>query len=93
MMPYDTDFPSSAEVYAAAAARDAAYASAAYASAAYYDSSVKFADNRKLIFHGDIPIDGSYIINNNLSITFSKKPKLIHRFFTKLLLGWVWVDK
>ena len=35
---------------------------------------------------------GSYLINNELSFTFKKKPNFIHRFFTKLLLGWEWKD-
>ena len=47
----------------------------------------------KTSFYFQPQIDGYYRINNNLNMPFSKKPKFIHRFFTKLLLGWVWVDK
>lgn len=35
---------------------------------------------------------GSYKIGKSFHIFFDKKPNLIHRFFTKLFLGWKWVD-
>lgn len=36
--------------------------------------------------------EGSYMIGHNVFVYLQKKPKSIHRFFTKLLLGWVWKD-
>ncbi len=36
---------------------------------------------------------GSYTINDNLVVAFQAKPNYIHRFFTKLLLGWEWKDE
>tara|TARA_R110000744_G_scaffold3157_4_gene12231 strand:+ start:172 stop:372 length:201 start_codon:yes stop_codon:yes gene_type:complete len=35
---------------------------------------------------------GGYTINGYLTFSFIKKPNFIHRFFSKLLLGWVWKD-
>lgn len=35
---------------------------------------------------------GFYRINVNFAIAFVNKPNLFHRVFTKLLLGWEWVD-
>lgn len=35
---------------------------------------------------------GKYIVNNNLTFAFNKKPSLFHRCMTKLLLGWKWKD-
>jgi hypothetical protein len=36
---------------------------------------------------------GSYKIGKSFHIFFEKKPKSLHRFFTKLLLGWEWKDQ
>jgi len=36
---------------------------------------------------------GMYIINENLHFPFYKKPKRIHRLFTRILLGWKWSNK
>lgn len=36
---------------------------------------------------------GSYNVGKSFHIYFDKKPILIHRFFTKLLLGWKWRDQ
>ena len=36
---------------------------------------------------------GSYKIGKSFHVFFEQKPKLIHRFFTKLFLGWVWKDQ
>ena len=36
---------------------------------------------------------GSYKIGKSLHVFFEKKPKSIHRFFTKLFLGWEWKDQ
>ena len=33
---------------------------------------------------------GYYSINNNLRISFEKKPNWFHRIMTRLLLGWRW---
>ena len=35
---------------------------------------------------------GSYMIGNNTFIYLKDKPNFIHRYFTKLLLGWSWKD-
>lgn len=35
---------------------------------------------------------GYYKINKGLHIYFTNKPNWFHRFMTKLLLGWQWVD-
>jgi hypothetical protein len=39
-----------------------------------------------IIYAGYYKIGG----NTGMQISFSKKPKWIHRKFTKLLLGWEW---
>ena len=39
-----------------------------------------------------IKMIGSYKIGSNYFIYLQKKPNFVHRFFTKLLLGWVWKD-
>jgi hypothetical protein len=36
---------------------------------------------------------GSYKIGKSFHVFFEKKPKSIHRFFTKLFLGWQWKDQ
>ena len=36
---------------------------------------------------------GSYKVGKSFHIFFEKKPNLIHKFFTKLLLGWEWHDQ
>jgi hypothetical protein len=36
---------------------------------------------------------GSYKIGKSFHIFFDKKPNPIHRFFTKLFLGWKWQDQ
>jgi hypothetical protein len=36
---------------------------------------------------------GSYKIGKSFHIFFEKKPNSLHRFFTKLLLGWKWHDQ
>lgn len=36
---------------------------------------------------------GSYKIGKSFHIFFDKKPNVIHRFFSKLLLGWKWQDQ
>ena len=35
---------------------------------------------------------GSYRIGKSFHVFFEKKPSQIHRFFTRILLGWKWVD-
>ena len=48
---------------------------------------------------GDIPTlkkpkqVGLYKVGKSFHIFFDKKPNSIHRFFTKLLLGWEWQDQ
>jgi hypothetical protein len=36
---------------------------------------------------------GSYKIGKSFHVFFEEKPKSIHRFFTKLFLGWEWKDQ
>jgi hypothetical protein len=36
---------------------------------------------------------GSYKVGKSFHIFFDKKPNSLHRFFTKLLLGWKWHDQ
>lgn len=35
---------------------------------------------------------GSYQIGGNLQVHLNHKPNRVHRYFTKLLLGWEWID-
>ena len=35
---------------------------------------------------------GSYRIGKSFHVFFEKKPSIIHRFFTKVFLGWTWVE-
>jgi len=36
---------------------------------------------------------GYYKIGKSFHVFFEKKPKSIHRYFTKLFLGWKWHDQ
>ena len=36
---------------------------------------------------------GSYKVGKSFHIFFEKNPNSIHRFFTKLFLGWIWQDQ
>jgi hypothetical protein len=36
---------------------------------------------------------GSYKVGKSFHVYFEKKPNSIHRFFTKLFLGWKWQDQ
>jgi len=36
---------------------------------------------------------GSWELTPNMSVGRKTKPKLLHRIFTKLMLGWEWKDK
>lgn len=36
---------------------------------------------------------GYYKIGKSFHVFFSEKPNAIHRYFTKLLLGWKWHDQ
>ena len=52
---------------------------------------IKFTGNLNfspIIYAGYYKIGG----NTGMQISLSKKPKWIHRKFTKLLLGWEWID-
>jgi hypothetical protein len=46
--------------------------------------------------HETIEYVGGYNVTGSskvtFKITFTKKPNIIHRFFSRILLGWVWVD-
>lgn len=40
---------------------------------------------------------GGYVITGDgstdkIRFNFSKKPNVVHRFFSRILLGWVWED-
>ena len=35
---------------------------------------------------------GYYVVNDHLFMYMNKRPNFIHRFFSKLLLGWEWHD-
>lgn len=48
-----------------------------------------FFNNISLV---EIKFDGAYKIADDFNIAIKKKPSRLHRFFTKLLLGWVWID-
>ncbi len=43
-------------------------------------------------FVGGYAITGKGKLEHSLIFKFVKKPNRIHRFFCKLLLGWIWVD-
>lgn len=54
--------------------------------------------NNDIIFNTTIKYAGCYVIgsknpNDALSFYLKNKPKTIHRFFTKILLGWYWIDE
>jgi hypothetical protein len=36
---------------------------------------------------------GYYVVGKGFHIFFQKKPNAIHRYFTKLFLGWKWHDQ
>ena len=36
---------------------------------------------------------GYYKIGKSFHVFFQEKPNVIHRYFTKLLLGWKWHDQ
>jgi hypothetical protein len=36
---------------------------------------------------------GSWQVTPNMTVGRKSKPKLLHRIFTKLILGWEWKDK
>jgi hypothetical protein len=38
-------------------------------------------------------LNGHYKVGKNFNIFFEKKPCGIHRFFSKLLLGWTWQNQ
>ena len=50
-----------------------------------------YVKNDFLLIKG-IKMIGSYKIGSNYFIYLQKKPNFVHRFFAKLLLGWVWKD-
>jgi hypothetical protein len=35
---------------------------------------------------------GYYKVGKSFHIFFEKKPNIIHRYFSKLLLGWTWIN-
>jgi hypothetical protein len=43
-------------------------------------------------FHEQPKWVGHWIINPQFKVSATKKPSAIHRYFTKLLLGWEWSD-
>ena len=46
----------------------------------------------KIDFAGGYAITGKGKLEDSLIFKFVKKPNRVHRFFCKLLLGWIWVD-
>lgn len=56
-------------------------------------------DNEFVMRSGEIPHIkvskqvGYYKVGKSFHIFFERKPNLIHRFFTKILLGWKWHDQ
>ena len=43
-------------------------------------------------FHQQPAWVGHWIINPQFKVASTKKPNWIHRYFSKLLLGWEWSD-
>ena len=41
---------------------------------------------------GGYVVTGKGRLENSLIFKFVRKPNIIHRFFCKVLLGWIWVD-
>lgn len=35
---------------------------------------------------------GSYKVGKSFYVYFTEKPNIIHRFFTKIFLGWTWIE-
>lgn len=65
-----------------------------------YDCEVDLSNIKKYDLHPpEYKPDGGYDITGrkgkDRSVVFmlKDKPKFVHRFFCKLLLGWDWVDK
>ena len=57
-------------------------------------NTVKITENNKIKV---IEYVGGYNLTGKSSeatfkLNFTKKPNIIHRFFSRILLGWVWVD-
>ncbi len=44
-------------------------------------------------YAGGYNLNGLNDVNQGFVIKFIKKPNIIHRTFSKLLLGWVWIDE
>jgi hemerythrin len=59
----------------------------------------KFLDNEFVMRANEIPNIkthkqvGYYKIGKSFHIFFDEKPNLVHRFFTKLFLGWEWKNQ
>jgi hypothetical protein len=43
-------------------------------------------------YAGGYNLSGSKNPNYNFRVMLKNKPCYIHRFFSKLLLGWIWID-
>jgi hypothetical protein len=43
-------------------------------------------------YAGGYNLSGSKNHNYNFRVMLKNKPCYIHRFFSKLLLGWIWID-
>ncbi len=57
-----------------------------------YDDLVLRSGEVSNVSFGRPKMAGSYMVGNNNFFYLQKKPNSIHRFFTKLILGWVWKD-
>jgi hypothetical protein len=58
----------------------------------YDDLVLRSGEVTTLSIYGNPKMAGSYMIGKNNFIYLKKKPNIIHRFFSKILLGWIWKD-
>ena len=54
---------------------------------------VKINEIKTPMYVGSYQITGKGSEANSMRFMFVKKPSIINRFFCRILLGWVWVDK
>jgi hypothetical protein len=52
----------------------------------------KFNEIKTAVYVGGYQINGRGSVENSMRFMFVKKPNIIHRFFCRILLGWVWID-
>lgn len=57
------------------------------------ENSYSLIDNNLSLTINYDPYVGYYdIIPGEFKISFKRKPNIIHRWFTRILLGWKWYD-